>query len=130
MMASGKYIKSFFLWLALAIFIGHSVVPHVHHDGDEPWHLKKHFASHDTHKSLVVHFHHHENKKDENACHFNPNPLPVAKDQLKTFFLNSTSVSIQLALKSEKIFVQKDLSKLPDTYHKVIFPRGPPAFYC
>ena len=127
---SGKYIKSFFLWLAMAVFIGHSIVPHVHHDGDEPWHLKNHFASHDSYKSLVVHFHHHKNEKDENACHFNPNPLPVVKDQLKTLYLNSASVGDQFVRTAEKLIYPQSISLFPDNYHKPILPRGPPAFYC
>lgn len=130
-MASGKYIKSFFLWLAMAVFIGHSVVPHLHHTGDESSHLKNHFASHDSHQSHILHFHHHKTDKDgENACHFNPNPLPVVKDQLDALFLNTGSINTQPFRTTEKLFYPGYLSQLPNHYHEPILPRGPPAFNC
>ncbi|MCF8309624.1 MAG: hypothetical protein K9I68_11500 [Bacteroidales bacterium] len=125
-----KNIKLFFLWMALAVFIGHSVVPHLHHNGDKPSHLKNHFVSQDSHKSRILYFHHHKNKEDENACHFNPNPLPVAKDQLDSLFLNVDSINTQPFITSEKLFYSKNSSNLPDHYHETVLPRGPPAFYC
>ncbi|MCF8334853.1 MAG: hypothetical protein K9I47_11940 [Bacteroidales bacterium] len=131
MMKRDKNIKLFFIWLALAVFVGHSVVPHLHHSGDEPSHLQNHFASHDSHRSLILHFHHQKtDKDDENACHFNPNPLPVVKDQLNALFLNAGSISTQPFRTSEKLFYSKNSSNLPDHYHETVLPRGPPAFYC
>jgi len=129
MMERGKNIKLFFLWLALSVFIGHSVVPHLHHTGDEPEHLKNHYASHGSQKEHILHFQHHKTDKDErNACHFNTNPLPVVKDQLNALFLNTGSINTQPFRTSEKLFYSKNSSNLPDHYHETVLPRGPPAF--